>query len=406
LRTDPAATRRVLGRPDKQYFQHDCTATSRQLHENLHGRRILVLGGAGSIGSVTVGLLADLAPRALHVVDTDENGLAELVRDLRSRRAGLLVPDFRAVPLDFGSPLMRRFLGQQERYDFVLNFAAVKHVRSEKDVHSLLHLLDTNVVKVDRLLRWLVQQRLATRFFTVSTDKAANPVSLMGASKRVMEDVAFLAARSGLSVSSTRFANVAFSNGSLLSSFVNRLAKMQPLVAPRDTRRFFVTLEEAGRLCLLAAAGCPPGYLLVPGAEFRALDQRLEDIAIRFLQMQALEARLYDQEDAAREAVARDHALGRYPVLLTPRDTSGEKAYEEFVAADEETVPLGFLEIEGVRHQAASTPERLRTFVSEIERYVVDPERPVDKGELIALFQDVVPHLGHVETGRTLDQRM
>jgi FlaA1/EpsC-like NDP-sugar epimerase len=406
LRTDPAATRRVLGRPDKEYFLQDRLASNDRLQQTLGGRRVLVIGGAGSIGSATVREIAAFAPAALHVVDTDENALAELVRDLRSQRAGLGVPDFRALPIDFGSPLMRRLLLEERAYHVVLNFAALKHVRSEKDVCSLLQLLETNVVRVARLLCWLREPGAAARFFTVSTDKAANPVSLMGASKRIMEDVAFSRGVEGPAVCSARFANVAFSNGSLLDSFVNRLAKRQPVSVPRDTRRFFVTLEEAGRLCLLAAAASEPGHIVVPGAGFRAVDHRLEDVAARFLREHGLEPRIYDDEEAARQGVLDDHAAGRYPLLLTRRDTSGEKAYEEFVGEGEETLPLGFRELEGVRHRPSATPECLASFVSEIERLVGDPHRAVRKSDLVDAMRRVVPRLAHVDTGRTLDERM
>jgi FlaA1/EpsC-like NDP-sugar epimerase len=395
-----------LGRPDKEYFLHDWLARAAQLEHALGGRRILVIGGAGSIGSATVRQLSEFAPASLHVVDVDENALAELVRDLRSQPAGLAVPDFRTLPLDFGSPLMHRFLAGEKSYDHILNFAALKHVRSEKDVCSLLQLLDTNVVKVTRLLGWLRDLEAGARFFTVSTDKAANPVSLMGASKRIMEDVALSQSSGALAASSARFANVAFSGGSLLDSFVNRLAKSQPLAVPRETRRFFVTVEEAGRLCLLASAACEPGYVVVPGAEFRAVDHRLEDVAAAFLGEHGLEPRIYDEEAGARRNVQADRASGRYPLFLTPRDTSGEKAYEEFIGEGEGAASLGFRELEGVRHRPSTTSECLAAFVMELEHLVSDPLRAIRKAELVERMQTVVPRLAHVETGRTLDERM
>jgi FlaA1/EpsC-like NDP-sugar epimerase len=402
-----ALARTVLGRrPDQEYFRDDCQVRSEQLTEALRDRRILVIGGAGSIGGETVALLAAFQPTSLHVVDVNENALAELVRDLRSRGTGLKVPDFRALPLDFGSPVMRRFLAEEDPYDLVLNFAALKHVRSEKDICSLLQLLDTNVLKVARLLRWMYEGGATSRFFSVSTDKAANPVSLMGASKRLMEEVAFTATEKGVAVSSARFANVAFSNGSLLASFITRLAKRQPLAAPVDTRRFFVTLEEAGRLCLLAAVSCPGGHIVVPGAEFRAVDHRLEDVAVAFLRAHGLQARIYEDEAAARLGVETDLAVDRYPLLLTRRDTSGEKAYEEFVGDGEQTVSLGFHELEGIPFRSAANMEGHRAFLSELEALVGDPARDVKKADLIESMRTVLPGLAHVETGKTLDGRM
>jgi FlaA1/EpsC-like NDP-sugar epimerase len=403
----PALARAVLGRtPDQEYFRHDCQMRSDQLTEVLRDRRLLVIGGAGSIGGETVALLAAFQPASLHVVDVNENALAELVRDLRSRDTGLKVPDFRALPLDFGSPIMRRFLSAEGPYDLVLNFAALKHVRSEKDICSLLQLLDTNVLKVARLLGWMYEDGATSRFFTVSTDKAANPVSLMGASKRLMEEVAFAAADQGVAVSSARFANVAFSNGSLLASFVNRLIRHQPLAVPVDTRRYFVTLEEAGRLCLLAAAACGAGHIVVPGAEFRAVDHRLEEVAVAFLRTHGLEARIYEDESAARLGVEADLAVKRYPLLLTRRDTTGEKAYEEFVGDGERTVSLGFHELEGIPFKSSANQESRRVFLSELEALVGDSARGLKKTDLVERMRSVLPGLAHVETGKTLDERM
>ena len=406
MRTDPAATRRILGRPEKDYFLTDLRARADALSSALLGRRVLVVGGAGSIGSATVRQLAGFSPAALHVVDVDENGLAELVRDLRSQPAGLGVGDFRTLPVDFGSPVLRRFLDEGDGYDFVLNFAALKHVRSEKDVCSLLQLLETNVLKVARLLGWLRAGGSRARFFTVSTDKAANPVSLMGASKRIMEDVAFGAGTDGFAVSSARFANVAFSSGSLLDAFVHRLEKGQPLAVPAGTRRFFVTLEEAGRLCLLAATVAPPGHLVVPGAEFRAVDHRLEDVAVAFVRAHGLEPRWHDDEASARARVAEERAAGRYPVLRTRRDTSGEKPYEEFVGDGEQVVALGFRELEAVRHRPVASAECRQAFLTDLQRWIDDPSLPVGKAELVRRVEAVVPRLQHAETGRTLDDRM
>ena len=277
---ETAVTRRT-----RSLFADDVAERRGGLIEAIAGRRILVVGGGGSIGAVTVRLAADLRPAALHVVDQNENYLAELVRDLRGSPQGIDPRvEFRMLPVDYGSPIMRRFLSDAPPYDAVLNFAAMKHVRSEKDVYSTLQMFDTNIIKHVRFKTWLAEHGHGARYFAVSTDKAANPSSLMGASKRLMEDVAFGVPTPPVGIAtSARFANVAFSNGSLLQGFRHRLARGQPLAAPRDTRRYFVSHAEAGELCLLAAFAAPTGHIVFPRMDPETELQPLDEIARRFL---------------------------------------------------------------------------------------------------------------------------
>ena len=303
------------------------TATPR-VAAAIDGARVLVIGGGGSIGAATIQLLATFRPAALHVIDLSENYLAELVRSLRGRPDGLAVEDFRTLPLDYGSPLMQSFLAAAAPYDIVLNFAALKHVRSEKDVFSLLQMIDTNVVRHARFKRWLQEFRHRCSYFAVSTDKAANPTSLMGASKRLMEDVIFaLPICADRPTTSARFANVAFSNGSLLAAFLRRLAMRQPVAVPRSTFRYFVTQEEAAEICLLAALAIPGGMVLVPRLDPSSELQELAVVAERILHAHGLRAAPYDDEAAARHDVERLARQGAWPLLLTPLDTSGEKPY-------------------------------------------------------------------------------
>jgi FlaA1/EpsC-like NDP-sugar epimerase len=389
-------------------FAADLDAREDEIRERLRGERILVIGGAGSIGAATVGELSLFDVAALHVVDLNENGLAELVRDLRSRPAGLSVSDFRTLPLDFGSETMRRFIEDQPPYAFVLNFAAVKHVRSEKDSYSLLHMLDTNVLKPSRLLAWLMSRGSTDTYFCVSTDKAANPVNLMGATKRLMEHVIFgdlHGAGDDVRISSARFANVAFSDGSLLEGWLRRLEKRQPLSVPRDTRRYFMSLREAGQLCLVAAACAPSGHLVIPRLDAKEHLRDLEGIARALLERVGYEPAIFEHETLARTRMAAETDRARYPLLITPLDTSGEKPFEEFVGEGETTVELGLPNLLGVRHRRCDS-ETLHSFLAWLERTVSGEGKTPSKADIVAAIGEVVVELRHFETEKQLDHRM
>ncbi len=350
-------------------FEEDVDRSREMIASRLDGRRVLVIGGAGSIGAATVHELTRFRLGSLHVVDQNENGLAELVRDLRSRPEGLEISDFQTWPVDFGSPIMHQLIRDQPAYDAVLNFAAIKHVRSEKDTCSLLQMLDTNVVKPARLLRWLESKGHNLRYFCVSTDKAANPVNLMGASKRAMEHIIFsgeVASDFRGDITSARFANVAFSDGSLLFSWLRRMEKRQPLAVPRDTRRFFVSLRESGQLCLLAAICAPDRHLLIPRLDAQHDLRSLEDVVISLLHRRGYEPHFYDTEAEAKARFEGDAAQGRYPVLRTALDTSGEKPYEEFIGNGESSAEIGMANLLAVNYRAL--PPRGRSNVSRRRR--------------------------------------
>jgi FlaA1/EpsC-like NDP-sugar epimerase len=388
-------------------FDPDLRALDDELRARLDGERVLVIGGAGSIGSATVAELTRYDLSALHVVDQNENTLAELVRDLRGRQAGLAVRDFRTIPLDFGGAVMRGFLEDQAPYGLVLNFAAIKHVRSEKDSYSLLQMFDTNVLKARSLLEWLTERGGTRRYFCVSTDKAANPVNLMGASKRLMECVTLTpeSLGAGFSATAARFANVAFSDGSLLDAWLRRLEKGQPLAVPRDTRRYFISRHEAGQLCLLAAVAGPAGQIMIPRMAPEENLRELTGIAAGVLSALGLEFAPYADETEARGAVASELARGRYPVLVSALDTMGEKSYEEFVGAGEQVVDLGWPNILGVSAPAAD-PGAIDRVLAWLRARSLGAEPRPSKREFVAAIGAAIPSLHHVDSERTLDDRL
>jgi len=384
-------------------FAEDIRTHDADLKSAFTGRRILVTGGAGSIGSATLELLFPYEPAAVHVIDLAENGLVELVRDFRSRPEPLVKGEFRLLPIDYGSAATERLLQSEPPYDIVLHFAAHKHVRSEKDVPSVIQMLDTNVVKLHRFTNWLQKYGHGKRYFAVSTDKAANPTSLMGASKRLMEHVLFAIGSRDSSVISTRFANVAFSNGSLLQGFLYRLARRQPLAVPREVRRYFVSPREAAEICLLTAGAAAPGHITFPHLNPNEHLRPLVDIAVALLREVGLEPSFYENEAKACGATETELKRGAYPVLLTPLDTSGEKPYEEFVATDEAPAPTGFAALSAVQYVPAPLPlEPALAFLDEIAS---SASMQLDKSEIARHVASVVPGFRHVETGRNLDDR-
>lgn len=385
-------------------FTPDLDDRTHELRERLTGARVLVIGGAGTIGAATIGELSQFPLRALHVVDLSENGLAELVRDLRSRSSGLTVGDFRTLPLDFGSPVMRRFLEDQDPYQYVLNFAAIKHVRSEKDSYSLLHMFDTNVVKVTRLLDWIDRRGGTHCYFCVSTDKAANPINMMGASKRLMEHAIFSRTGGRMTVSSARFANVAFSDGSLLDGWLRRLEKHQALAAPRATKRFFLSVHESGQLCLLAAVCGPDHHVVVPKLDPANHLVELEGIARSLLERLGFQVVTVDDEERARAAMGST-ATGSYPLLLTPLDTSGEKPYEEFVGHGESAIEMGLPNLLAVPYRAGDA-RAIARLIDWLGQCINGSDPIPDKEALVAATGAVVSELRYKSSDRQLDQRM
>jgi FlaA1/EpsC-like NDP-sugar epimerase len=399
---DPDLSRLTTGRTTS-LFAEDIKARDADLRSAFTGRRILVTGGAGSIGSATLELIFQYDPAAVHVIDLAENGLVELVRDFRSRPKPLVSGEFRLLPIDYGSAATERLLQSEPAYDLVMHFAAHKHVRSEKDVPSVIQMLDTNVVKMHRFTRWLQKYGHGKRYFAVSTDKAANPTSLMGASKRLMEHVLFSAKNNGSLVTSTRFANVAFSNGSLLQGFLYRLARRQPLAVPRDVRRYFVSSREAAEICLLSAGATESGHITFPHLDPNEHLRPLVDIAVALLQHLGLRPAFYEDETKACAAAETELERGAYPLLLTPLDTSGEKPYEEFVAIDESPTTTNFAALAALKYVPPPVP--LGPALAFFDEITANAEMYLEKADIARQVASVVPGFQHIETGRSLDDR-
>jgi FlaA1/EpsC-like NDP-sugar epimerase len=404
LDLDDFIARRVTGRA-RSLFADDLAAHEAELREAIEGRSLLVIGGAGTIGGAFVREALRYRPARLVVVDTSENGLTELTRDLRSTE-GLTVPEaYTTYPIDFGSATFARLSAAEGPFDIVAHFAAHKHVRSEKDRFSIEAMVRNNVLASVRLLD-LVAGSGAQRFFCVSTDKAANPANVMGASKKLMEDAVLAYAAEGLVPATTaRFANVAFSAGSLPAGFLERIAKRQPLSAPSDVRRYFVSPEESGQLCLAACVLGRPGDIAFPrlGESTMLTFDAIADALLE--ELGYLPERFPTEAEAKAASVPGPMSDDRtWPVHYFASDTSGEKPAEEFHTADESVDFDRFAAIGIVRPEAPATVEGIRATAAELGELF---ERPsLAKSEIVEVLGRLVPTLRHVETGRGLDARM
>ncbi|WP_336146502.1 UDP-N-acetylglucosamine 4,6-dehydratase [Marinobacter salarius] len=390
----------LIGR-DKELFLTDIQNHEAKLSQIITNSRFLVLGGAGSIGQAVTKEIFKRNPEKLHVVDISENNLVELVRDIRSS-FGYIPGDFRTFALDIGSLEYDAFFKVDGGYDYILNLSALKHVRSEKDPYTLMRMVDVNVFNTDKT----VQQALAAgtkKYFCVSTDKAANPVNMMGASKRIME--MFLMRRSlQIDISTARFANVAFSDGSLLHGFNQRLEKRQPIVAPNDVRRYFVTPKESGELCLMSCLFGDNRDIFFPKLSEKLHLISFADIAVKYLAEKGLEPVLCDDEDEARELTKTLPEQGKWPCLFTGSDTTGEKDFEEFFT-DQETLNMARFENLGIIKNDAEFDDQL---LAEFEERIATMKRDLawNKQDLVDLFYQMIPGFGHKETGKYLDSKM
>lgn len=387
---------------NKSMFLDDIEKNKEELFDKIENKTVLVIGGAGSIGSSFIRAILPFKPATMVVVDTNENALAELTRDLRST-SGMYVPeDYITYPMDFASPVFTKMFKSRGGFDIVANFSAHKHVRSEKDIYSIEALIQNNVLRA-KLLLDLLAEFPPEEYFCVSTDKAANPVNIMGASKRIMEDVIF-AYSDIFPVKTARFANVAFSNGSLPAGFLSRIEKMQPLSAPSDVTRYFVSPEESGQICMLACMLGENREIFFPKLR-EAQMMSFDEIAVKLLNAQGYEV-IYCSSDEEAILKAEELKLGSkaYPVHFSVSNTSGEKEYEEFFT-DEENVDMErFVSLGVVTDKVIPNKDRVRILFEELNNAFSDVS--VTKEQIVNIMKTYLPNFEHIEKGKSLDSKM
>lgn len=390
----------VIGRKN-ELFTADIEHYENELRKRISSSRFLVLGGAGSIGQAVTKEIFKRNPKKLHVVDISENNMVELVRDLRSS-IGYIDGDFQTFALDIGSVEYDAFIKSDGQYDYVLNLSALKHVRSEKDPFTLMRMIDVNILNTIKTIEQSANGG-AKKYFCVSTDKAANPVNMMGASKRIME--LFLKKHSErIAISTARFANVAFSDGSLLHGFNQRLDKRQPIVAPSDVDRYFVTPKESGELCLMSCIFGKNGDTFFPQENETFQLTPLKDVALRYLNLKGLEPAICNSEESARSYFSSNSTTHTWPCFFPESDTTGEKPFEEFYTLNE-TIDLETFKGFGViKNDSNYDATKLDLFISSISE--MRNKLEWSKGEIVDLFHDLLPEFEHEEKGKYLDSKM
>tara|TARA_R100001143_G_C3361083_1_gene135896 strand:- start:19784 stop:20968 length:1185 start_codon:yes stop_codon:yes gene_type:complete len=389
----------LIGR-EEPLFRQDLEQYDNLIRQRVESSSFLVLGGAGSIGQAVTKEIFKRNPKKLYIVDISENNLVEMMRDIRSS-LGYIEGEFKSFALDIGSWQFDAFVSENTDFDYVLNLTALKHVRSEKDQFTLMRMVETNILNTLKNIVW-AKKNGVRKYFAVSTDKAANPVNMMGATKRIME--LFLMQESeNIPISMARFANVAFSDGSLLHSFKQRLVKRQPIVAPNDVKRYFVTPEESGLICLFSTILGENRDVFFPVLN----DEHLitfTDIASRFLAHNGFEIALVDSEDEARCSIDTLIHTGKWPCLFTPSNTTGEKSFEEFYTASEQIDFETYSEFGIIKSEPYIEKEKLSHFLEVVSAFKADGKW--SKKELLDLFRYLLPHFDHDERGKYLDSKM
>lgn len=383
-------------------FAHDIQDNAERLTQQTEGKSLLVIGGAGSIGSSFIKAILPFRPSQLVVVDLNENGLAELTRDLRST-AGMFVPqDYRTYTLNFADPIFERIFRANGGFDIVANFSAHKHVRSEKDKYSVQALIENNDIKAKKLLD-LLTEFPPRHFFCVSTDKAANPVNIMGASKRIMEDL-IMAYADLFPVTTARFANVAFSNGSLPAGWIERIMKKQPLAAPSDVRRYFVSPAESGQICMLACLLGKSGEIFFPKLNENQM-KTFSEICDDFIAALGYQKRVFQSDEEAKNyAASMTPDSHTYPVVYSRSDTTGEKSFEEFFVEGEQINRNRFRTLGVIEKNKRRPLQEVNEFFRKLEALFHQPD--FTKEDVVMALKTFLPNFEHQEKGKNLDQKM
>lgn len=382
-------------------FEKDIEKNEELLNQKVNGKTILVIGGAGTIGSSFIKVILRYNPKSLVVVDINENALTELTRDLRSEGFITVPKDYVTYPMDYASDVFKKMFKRRQGFDIVANFSAHKHVRSEKDIYSIEALLKNNIINAKKFLDLLVEYP-PEHFFCVSTDKAANPVNIMGASKRIMEDLIF-SYSDKFEVTTARFANVAFSNGSLPAGFIERLNKQQPISAPKDVKRYFVSPRESGQICVLACILGNNREIFFPKLE-EAQMIGFDEIAEQFIKVNGYKVMYCESDQDAINNIENIKKYNKYPVHFSVSDTSGEKAYEEFYTDDEIVDKVKFDALGVVEEKKIPDEAELSKLLLELEQAFYDDE--IQKDDIVQILKRYLPNFEHIEKGKNLDCKM
>jgi FlaA1/EpsC-like NDP-sugar epimerase len=383
-------------------FEFDIKTNVAALTQEIEGKKVLVIGGAGTIGSSYIRAILPFRPSKLVVVDINENGLTELTRDLRSTYRMYVPEEYKTYPISYSNPILKKIFKKEKGFDIVANFSAHKHVRSEKDQYSVEALLENNVINARKLLDLLVEFP-PKHFFCVSTDKAANPANIMGASKKIMEEMV-MAYSTKFKITTARFANVAFSNGSLLAGFLDRLMKKQPITAPNDVKRYFVSPEESGQICMLACILGRNTEIFFPKLEESHM-KTFSSICDNFLHSLGYEIKYCSSAEEAKLFAAQmseDSIV--YPVYYFKSDTTGEKDYEEFFVQGEQLNLTSFKSLGVIENVKVQSIEEIDQLFSKLNNVFLKPD--FTKNEIVYIIKEFLPNFEHEEKGKNLDQKM